>query len=439
MIGNGFTNIERLQYLVFDQANILVEKFPRQIKTLINRYHNSLKINDLQPIAQFILISTHWSNKLNIFLDSYMMSRVIITTNKLEASYFGRTQHVIYECEESSSAKLKNCLELLKTISFVSDASQPKHTIIFTNKSESVIELGKVLINVYNYSNVNLIHRGVADLIIKKIEKMWNEVDSKTNSELKSHENKNLILIIEQHSVNYINIDNAKCILHYDFPKSKAALSERLWCMRKYFSVPKTLFDQPNTKKDDDCESNCMSTINLAEIEVESCKENMNVHLVGDTELVKEDNQRILSFFLLTKKDKEYSEGFLNYLRRIGFDERKIPKMLIEMASERLVKREREKSNYPLCPYIKSFGECMSMNKSSCMYRHKPNSSADAIRLLDENFPMPSEGYVNVKANFFNFIRCNLTRFLNRILLILRLIGFESRTLSKIRIRFENL
>ena len=326
MIGNGFTNLERLQYLVFDQANVLVEKFPRQIKTLINRYHTCLKINDQQPVAQFILMSNYWSNKLNVFLDFYMMSRVIVATNKLEASYFGRTQHVIYECEESSSAKFKTLLEILKKVSFVNDGSQPKHTIIFTNKNDSAIEIGKALINVYNYSNVNLVHSGVADLNIKKIEQKWNEIDLKTASNLKPHENKNLILIVEQHSINYLNIDNARCILHFDFPKSKAALSERLWFMRKYFPMKKTLFNPTSVSKNN--ETICSSTTNVTEIDVECCKENINIDLIGDSELVKEDNERILSFILLTKKDKEYSEGFLNYLRRIGFDEKIFQKCL---------------------------------------------------------------------------------------------------------------
>lgn len=389
MIGNGFTNLERLRYLVFDQANILVEKFPRQIKTLVNRYHNCLKLNDQQPVAQFILMSNNWSNKLNVFLDSYMMSRVIISTNKLESSYFGRTQHVIYECEESSNAKFKTLLEILKKISYTNDEEHPKHTIIFTNKNESVIEIGKALINVYNYANVNLVHRGVSDLIIKKIETKWNEIDSKPSLGLKSNENKNLILIVEQHSINYLNIDNARCILHFDFPKSKAALSERLWFMRKYFPMKKTLFSSSIANENNE---------KLTETDAESVQENVDIELIGDTELVKKENERILSFILLTKKDKEYSEGFLNYLKRIGFDEKNIPKILIEMASRRCQKKEKEKSDYPLCPYIKSFGECMSINKTSCPFRHKPNLTADAIRLLDENFPIPSEGYINFKV-----------------------------------------
>ena len=44
--------------------------------------------------------------------------------------------------------------------------------------------------------------------------------------------------------------------------------------------------------------------------------------------------------------------------------------MLIEMASKRLIKKEKEKCEYPLCPYVKSFGECMSINKSSCVFRY---------------------------------------------------------------------
>lgn len=130
----------------------------------------------------------------------------------------------------------------------------------------------------------------------------------------------------------------------------------------------------------------------------DSCRDSFHIQLTGENEIVRDDNDRILSFILLTKRDKIYSEGLLNYLRRVGFEEKSIPKLLIEMASKRAAKNELDKLSLPLCPYVKSFGECMSLNKTSCRYRHKPSAKADEIRLLDENYPMPSEGYIKFKV-----------------------------------------
>ena len=392
MLGHSRTNFERLKYLVFDEANILVEKFPRQIKTLISHYHNLLKINDRQQVAQFILITNYWSNKLNVFLDSYMMARVIVTTNKLEASYFGRTQHIINECDEIIRPKADYLHRILRKVSYNDEPSQNKNTVIFTNKHESVIEIGKVLINMHDYANVNLVHRGISAINIQQIENKWNSFDSDSQQShaTRTYKNRNLILIIEQHSINHININNAKCVIHYDFPASKKALADRLWFMRKYFAVPKSILCP---SKD---ESFCSSQIDINEVESDACKEKLNVKLEGKTELVQDDKDRILSYILLTKRDKDYSEGFLNYLRRIGFDEKNIPKVLIEMASKRAAKKEQDKIEYPLCPYVKSYGECLHINRTSCLYRHKPNQASEAIRLLDEDFYMPSEGYIKV-------------------------------------------
>ena len=245
MIGHGHTNLERLQYLVFDEANLLVEKFPRQIKTLLAHYHNLLKINEQQPVAQFILMTHYWSTKLNVLLDKYMMSRVVITTNKLEAAYFGRTQHAIYECEESSRTKFDQLVEILKRVSFES-SGQPHHTVVFTNKSESAMEIGKLLVNIKNYAHVHVVHRGVASTLIKKIEYKWNTFESRPSSiGFQAHENNNLILIVEQDVIRHINIGNAKCVIHYDFPESKRALADRLWFMRKHFAKTKTILNPP--------------------------------------------------------------------------------------------------------------------------------------------------------------------------------------------------
>jgi superfamily II DNA/RNA helicase len=397
MIGHGLTNLERLQYLVFDEANVLVEKFPRQIKTLMSHYHNLLKINDNQPVAQLILMTHYWSNKLNIFLQSYMMSRVVIATNKLEASYLGRTHHIMQECDNDHNPKLKNLNDILSRIS--SNTKVIKHTIIFANKDAN--DLAKMLINMYNYSNVNLIHKGAKALDIKQIEQKWKEIDDKPISydeNNNSKENKNLILIIDQSSINYVNIDNAKCIIHYDFPETKSAFAQRLWFMRKFFAKEKTVsptqYDTTTATTTDES-----THINLNEIEQEArSKVELNLELLGDSELVLDDDQRILSFIFLTKYDKEYSEGLLNFLRRIGFNERYIPRLLVQMAQRRASKKELTKETTSLCHYVKSFGECMEINKMNCKYRHKPNARSEAIHLLDEETPMPSEGYVKFKV-----------------------------------------
>ena len=78
--------------MVIDEAHLVLEKFPQQMRVLMSRYHDLLMVNEKQSIAQFILFSSLWSTKLKTFIDAYLLDRVIITTNKLEASHFGQTQ-----------------------------------------------------------------------------------------------------------------------------------------------------------------------------------------------------------------------------------------------------------------------------------------------------------------------------------------------------------
>jgi hypothetical protein len=55
---------------------------------------------------------------------------------------------------------------------------------------------------------------------------------------------------------------------------------------------------------------------------------------------------------------------------------------------------ELKSNNNSLCPLIKSFGECIDAN--NCSYRHKLNIDEDKVKLLNDNFPIPSEGFVKV-------------------------------------------
>jgi hypothetical protein len=163
--------------------------------------------------------------------------------------------------------------------------------------------------------------------------------------------------------------------------------------MRKYFAAHKKMWSKRNDTQHD---MKYTSKINLAELEAESVKEKIKVDLVGDMELVEEENDRLLSYIFVSKRDKEFSAGFVNYLRRIGFEERHIPTSLIEMAERRTRKNEIKKSDLPLCHYIKSYGECLSINRNNCPYRHIPNETMEKVALLNQDYFIPNEGYIKV-------------------------------------------
>jgi superfamily II DNA/RNA helicase len=348
MIGNMNTNLERLKYIVFEEMHLLLDKYPKQIKALMSHYSNLLKINENQHIAQFCLFSSQWSNKLKSFIDSYLLEPIYIINNRLESSYIGQTCHIVREY----NSRLEKTHHLKQIVDSVCSCS--KNTIIFTETNKSGDEIYQLLLNL-NLPNVQYVNAQTHSVNIKLIETKWRNWDL-------SKEAANLILVLVQDSIHNINVDNARCIVHYDFPLTKSAFADRLWFMRKHF------FDMTNDNE---------------------IKE----------DLASNFQQRLCSFLLYGKSEREYSDSLVNFLKRVGQKEEQIPHELLEMAAKRQEKRELKRTKEPLCPFIKSFGKCMSPGYKSCPYRHLPNAETDKLAMIDQNFAVPREGFVRFKVS----------------------------------------
>ena len=57
------TNLERMQHLVLDEAHLLLDKYGKQIRTLMSSYSNLLRINDSLPVAQIVAHSVSWKKR----------------------------------------------------------------------------------------------------------------------------------------------------------------------------------------------------------------------------------------------------------------------------------------------------------------------------------------------------------------------------------------
>lgn len=105
-LGSTRTNLERLKYLVFDNAYLLLDKYAKQIDALMAHYMNLLRINEWQAVVQFVAVSPFWSHKLKNFIEAYFRLPVIISDNKLEASFFGNVLHILMECDSNNQKVL---------------------------------------------------------------------------------------------------------------------------------------------------------------------------------------------------------------------------------------------------------------------------------------------------------------------------------------------
>jgi superfamily II DNA/RNA helicase len=196
MLGTSKTNLERMQYMVLDEAHLLLEKYSKQILTLMDCYHSLLSINDEIPLAQFILSSANWSHKLRSFMDRFILEPMIITTSKLEASFMGECMHILRDATSitSTSASNKvstkrshaNKLTMLARIVHEQLCHQNNSMVVFLNTVQKISEIVDFLRrHVFLKLNDSQYYDMSIDVVtpltyyyeVAQIEKKWKESD----------------------------------------------------------------------------------------------------------------------------------------------------------------------------------------------------------------------------------------------------------------------
>ena len=360
-IGEAKTNLERIRYLVFDQAYLLLEKFPLQIKTLMEVYTNLIEISDSPYRAQFILISHFWSTKLKKFIEKFLIKPAFIIGNKLEASFYGQTHHVLKDIESEGKNKGIYIKELI-------ESNKNKNVLICANTFERTMKLYDYLFKKCNFQVDCVTHESRSPKI-RLLEEKWNK-----------RQNQGLLMVIQQQMLEQINLDKVKCVINYDFPLTKTAFALRLWTMRGYFMEKKEFTEVINeyTKND----------------------ESFKIELNNDYHLVEKEPKRLCSYIMLSKSTSPFADSLFNFLTRIGYKKNDFPSGFVKMVEECRLEKDELKLNHLLCPYIKTFGSCMNPNPNSCKYRHRPNKKADKVEYLDKDLKIPTQGYVKFKISF---------------------------------------
>jgi ATP-dependent RNA helicase TDRD12 len=358
MLGNGKTNFERLEFFVIDEANIVLDKYGKQVQTLMDSYANFLKIQIKKKVAQFILFSSTWSNKLKDFVSCFFTDETILFESKLEATYFGNVNHIVHEVD-SIKEKVDKLIKLIET--------NEKNSILITmNESVSVHKLQKYLKKKGFHAQV--VEDQTDEENLSSISNQWLEFSS----------TKQLILICSQLALTFLKIRNATCVIHFDFPQTKKHFSESLWTMHHNFKM---------------------------------LKNNSNKLTKGSGDSNDDPPQQWLdlqSHILFTKDDVEFSEGLLKFLKRTGVDEHGLPKLLIETANRSIEAKQEKQSLKRLCPLVKSYGECLS-SLMNCEYRHFLDTNFDSLRVLIEDSAenklyVPNEGHIKVSLIENKFI-----------------------------------
>jgi len=264
-----------------------------------------------------------------------------------------------------------------------------KNIMVFTNSSHSAVLVHEYLARRQS-EKADLIHEHTNVVDVRAIEHKW------------SRETDRLLLVCEEGSSKFLEIENVQCVIHFDFPVSKGSFAHRLWFMRRNFirqpheraEVQRDTASTAETIPKSDTGPDSQAEQGLEEDDGQS----ISLNVRNEIFLSDNDDERIFSIVLFTKEDKVYSEGFVNYLSRIGISHKYLPESLLKMAHKIKAKDEAYKKDLAVCPYVKSFGKCFNEIPSSCPYRHSFYPDKDAPCLLDDQLRLPDEGYVKVSG-----------------------------------------
>ncbi len=109
MLDKGCTNLSRVCHMVFDNADILVEKFVEEIKDLIKIYASALTKNiQLNLPHQLVAMGTKWSYGLKSLIGAYFDNPILVIVDKLEAAVFKQVKQYVEIC--SSAQRMEHVL-----------------------------------------------------------------------------------------------------------------------------------------------------------------------------------------------------------------------------------------------------------------------------------------------------------------------------------------
>eukprot|EP00111_Clytia_hemisphaerica_P003727 TCONS_00010704-protein len=208
----GYTNLNRLCHIVFDNAHKLFENFTEDVQKLMLSYETVMQNNSNLTVNQIIVIGMKWSFGIDSFMRQCINpSPLVVISNKIEAALFAKVPITVEVC------KANDRLEYLT--GFLETDVREESSIIFTNSARTADELQQSL---RSYSiAATVITEFMQPTEIKDARSAW-------NSAIKS-KGMNVLVLSDQAS-GAVRIRNASVVVHYDFPNKKD-FGNRLLCL----------------------------------------------------------------------------------------------------------------------------------------------------------------------------------------------------------------
>ncbi|KAM8751496.1 putative ATP-dependent RNA helicase TDRD12 [Acanthopagrus schlegelii] len=318
----------RLYHLVLDEADQLFTLAPDQMATILQHFQKiTLSEEKGSCSQQLVAVAKRWTSHMESLVANHMPYPCIVTTVLEEAALYGNVQQIILVTLESSKISV-----LLGALDFNPDVSQK--TLIIANSAQEVEDVFKAVSNRIAFCLKT--HEGLThqfDFVVQQ----WRKVIGP-----RTH----IILVTTNECLKCLGISDATCVVHYDFPTSPKVFGSRLFCMADNFR-------------------------------------NLSGRVSSQNQM--ENRPPVTrSMLLISERNARHVVGVLRYLGRTNAP---LPPELLSFAQSVHLVREDQKTDRPLCSYLKSFGVCR--DSSVCPDRHT------FISHLDQSV-LPAAGVIEV-------------------------------------------
>ncbi|XP_053175396.1 putative ATP-dependent RNA helicase TDRD12 [Scomber japonicus] len=318
----------RMYHLILDEADQLFTLAPDQMATILQHFQKvtSSEEKALCP-QQLVAVAKRWTSHMEGLLTNHMPYPSVVMTVPEEAALYGNVQQVILMTPENNKISV-----LLTALDFNPEVGQK--TVIVTNSADEVDDVFKAVSNKSAFCLKT--HEGLTHQFDFVAQQWRKDIGPGTH----------VILVTTNECLRCLGIRDATCVVHYGFPTSPKLFGSRLFFMADNFrNLSERVSSQDQTQ---------------------SCP-----HVTRSVLLISERNAR-------------HVVGVLRYLGRTNAP---LPPELLSFAQGVYVAREDQKTNRPLCSYLKSFGVCR--DSSVCPDRHR------FIPILDQS-DLPASGVIEV-------------------------------------------
>ncbi|XP_074533971.1 putative ATP-dependent RNA helicase TDRD12 [Halichoeres trimaculatus] len=300
----------RMYHLVLDQADQLFSLAPDEMETILQHFQ---KVNSSEQKAscpqQLITVAKRWTSHMEGLLTNHMPHPCVVITAPEEAALYGSVQQIILMTLESSKISV-----LLSALDFSPVVRQK--TLIITNSAREVDDVFKAVTNKSAFCLKT--HEGLSHQFDFVAQQWRKDIGRGTQ----------VILVTTTECLKYLGIQDATCVVHYSFPTSPKVFGSRMFCMAENFRDL----------------SGRVSSLGQSESSLPLTR----------------------SVLLISEMNTRHVVGVLRYLVRTNA---LLPSELFSFAQGVHVAREDQKTNRPLCKYVKSFGACR--DSSVCPDRHR--------------------------------------------------------------------